>query len=303
MNALPSPGANPRLRLTRGGSFLAAALLVLSLALAGQAQSKLEPRTIPLRPEDAVREGRLLVADLLSAKPVENSTNHATIKIRADDDTERSLSVTITIFGSPTNWTTLYETAPDGERLTVLHAEGQPNRYLLAKPASPGQPPTTRELPGSQTMIPFAGSDFWIADLGLEFLGWPQQRVLWREVRQSQTCDVLESVNPNPTPEGYSRILSWVAKEHGGIVHADAYDARGKRFKQFDPMPFRNSAIDLPDRIVDGPIFVGIFLQSWPATHWLAQGPGTGSRSPFGNGHVRDPSQRTLHYQADLFRS
>ena len=85
-------------------------------------------------------------------------------------------------------------------------------------------------------MVPFAGSDFWVADLGLEFLHWPHQRVLKNEMRHSKSCKVLESVNPQPVPGGYARVVSWIMIESPhGIVHADAYDARGESLKRFDP--------------------------------------------------------------------
>jgi YD repeat-containing protein len=84
-------------------------------------------------------------------------------------------------------------------------------------------------------MVPFAGSDFWVADLGLEFLHWPTQRVLRREMRHGQPCAVLESLNPRPAPTGYARVVSWVDTDNGGILHADAYDARGQLMKEFDP--------------------------------------------------------------------
>jgi YD repeat-containing protein len=47
---------------------------------------------------------------------------------------------------------------------------------------------------------------------------------------------VLESINPQPVPGGYSCVVSWLIFDPPhGIVHADAYDARGHRIKQFDP--------------------------------------------------------------------
>jgi len=79
-----------------------------------------------------------------------------------------------------------------------------------------------------------------VADLGLEFLHWPGQRLLKKEVRRNKFCDVLESVNPEPTTSGYSRIVSWISHEEPhGIVHADAYDSKGKPFKRFDPTEFK----------------------------------------------------------------
>ena len=87
-------------------------------------------------------------------------------------------------------------------------------------------------------MAPFAGSDFWVADLGLEFLHWPQQRILKKQMRKGLSCDVLQSVNPQSSPHGYSRVVSWIAinrPEDIVIVHAEAYDSRNKLLKEFDP--------------------------------------------------------------------
>jgi len=62
-------------------------------------------------------------------------------------------------------------------------------------------------------MIPFADSEFWVADLGLEFLHWPRQRLLKKEMRHSKSCEVLESVNPQPVPGGYRARVSWIIIE------------------------------------------------------------------------------------------
>ena len=119
----------------------------------------------------------------------------------------------------------------------MIHTPGQPNQYLLVSGAGPGDTNTvTRELTPEQTMIPLAGSDFWVADLGLEFLHWPRQRLIGKEMRHGKSCDRLESINPHPVPGGYARVESWITigRPHG-IVHADAYDEKGKVLKYFDP--------------------------------------------------------------------
>ena len=84
-------------------------------------------------------------------------------------------------------------------------------------------------------MSPFACSDFWVADLGLEFFHWPQQKVLKKEFRRNCACMVLESTNPQPTTNGYSRVVSWIDEESLGIVEAYAYDVNGKKLKNFYP--------------------------------------------------------------------
>lgn len=87
-------------------------------------------------------------------------------------------------------------------------------------------------------MIPFAGSDFWLADLGMEFLQWPTQRLLKKEICRSQSCDKLESIAPSGQTNGYVRVLSWFDIDTGGPVLVEAYDAKGKMVKEFKPNDF-----------------------------------------------------------------
>ena len=214
-------------------------LLFCSSACFGQRQN--EPRPAPLDPLQAEQEARALVADMLAQRPEQNTTNTGQARIRDAAGNEREIPMRFEITATPTNWASVYETLPQaggpgGERLTVIHATGQPNQYLLASTTGAGTNAAPRELTPAQTMIPFAGSDFWIADLGLEFLHWPRQRLLKKEMRHSKSCDVLESVNPHPVPGGYARVVSWIMiGDPHGIIHADAYDAQGQILKRFDP--------------------------------------------------------------------
>ena len=88
-------------------------------------------------------------------------------------------------------------------------------------------------------MIPFANSDFWICDLGLEFFHWPGQKIVKKENRRGRGCMVLESTNPEPSTNSYSRVLSWIDEESGGIVQAEAYDFKNKLLKEFAPKSFK----------------------------------------------------------------
>jgi hypothetical protein len=92
-----------------------------------------------------------------------------------------------------------------------------------------------QKLNSEQIMTPFSGSDFWIADLGLEFLHWPQQLLLKQEMRRSRSCNVLDSINPHSSSSGYSRVVSWFDIESGGVVMAQAFDAKDKLLKEFAP--------------------------------------------------------------------
>jgi hypothetical protein len=129
-----------------------------------------------------------------------------------------------------------------GEVLKVTHSERGTNLYeqttFSNAPAASGNPTTSRPA-GAALMTPFAGSDFWLADLGLEFFHWPEQRLTHRTLKRSRECHVLESVNPQPAPGGYARVVSWIDVESGGILNAEAYDSRNRLVKEFISKDFQ----------------------------------------------------------------
>jgi hypothetical protein len=97
----------------------------------------------------------------------------------------------------------------------------------------------TRILSDKEIITPFANSDFWIADLGLDFFHWPEQKILKHDMKRGRSCEVLESTNPNSSANSYSRVVSWIDNETLGIIHVEAYDAKGKLLKEFDPKSFK----------------------------------------------------------------
>lgn len=117
--------------------------------------------------------------------------------------------------------------------LTIFRGRRQSPRYFLSNnPKQLGKPLLPQEV-----MSPFAGSDFWPADLGLEFFYWPHQKILSNiriKMRKGVACRVLESRRQPASDFGYSRVLSWISREHFGLVYAEAYDSNGKRVKTFE---------------------------------------------------------------------
>lgn len=216
--------------------------LPLVVLLAGPcclAQPKSELAQVPpLTAQEGEKQARALVARLLEQKPEQASTNTGVLKIRDSAGQQREVPTLFAIVPMPTNWLNVYEAslgpASPKVRLTIVHSDGRPNQYFLTGPDAAAP----EKLSPAGLMAPFAGSDFWIADLGLEFLHWPEQKVLRKQMRKGQFCDVLQSLNPHPAAGGYSRVLSWIAvnrTEDIVIVHADAFDAQDKLLKEFDP--------------------------------------------------------------------
>jgi hypothetical protein len=218
------------------------ALAAMSLLLAGFATAQ-TTNTL----SDAEIQGRQLAQEILEQSPATNFSQSGIFKIRAKEGKTTNVFVSFQTLVTPENWQVIYEARPVTNsvpylRLQIIHKNGQSNRYSFSEDERGLvnlHPISVTALNGNQAMIPFANSDFWIVDLGLEFFHWPEQKVLKKEVRRSRGCTVLESTNPNPSTNGYSRVVSWIDGETLGIVHAEAYDANGKLLKEFDPKSFK----------------------------------------------------------------
>jgi hypothetical protein len=177
----------------------------------------------------AVALGRELSTQLRATAPEADFTNSGTLSIRAKPQPLVKVAYTCRVTVTPTNWTSYYSAARGTNVLpgfSVEHHPGQPNLYRDA---------AGKTLPADERNVAFAGSDFWLSDLGLEFFHWPEQRVLRWEMKNHVGCKVLESRNPNALPTGYARVVSWIHDESNGIVLAQAYDAKGKLLKEFRP--------------------------------------------------------------------
>lgn len=218
-----------------GQIFHAVLLALLCWGILSAATAQGEPAT----PDT---EGAKLAARLLALRPAESFTNSGVLQLRDAQGKRREFPVALATTVTATNWSNRY-TAPGITNtvgaLLIVHAENRPNQYFQPLAASGATQAQAEPLPAAAVMSPFAGCDFWLADLGLEFLHWPGQRILKTEMRRGESCRVLESSNPQPAPGAYSRVVSWVDIDTGGIVHADAYGSDRKLLKVFEPKKFQ----------------------------------------------------------------
>ncbi len=196
---------------------------------------------------DAEIQGRALVQKILGQRPAENFTNTGSLQIRDAKGTHLTIPVECKTVVTMTNWQSIYKASWTNktEGLWVIHAANTSNAYGHDTGYLVGDIPVLghlfsgpKKLSDAEVMIPFAGSDFWLCDLGLEFFHWPQQKVLKKEFHRQCACTVLESTNPNPAPNGYSRVVSWIDEDSLGIVEAWAYVVNGKQLKNFYPKNF-----------------------------------------------------------------
>ena len=188
----------------------------------------------------AETEGRQLARELRELRPAENSSLTGVLKIFPSRNKRIEVPVHFQTVVTTTNWQVVYTASgtniEHSSSVTIVHLDDLSSQYRLVQSGQTGcEASAFTVMTGEQIMRPFAGSDFWLADLGLEFFSWPKQKVLKKELRSGQACSVLESTNPNPVAGGYARVVSWIDIDTGGIVHAEAYDASGTRLKRFEP--------------------------------------------------------------------
>jgi len=122
------------------------------------------------------REHELVQRMIMAMQPSEDFTNTGVLKIR-NAKGHSEFPFKLTIAAGTKNWSACYEVqigtnVTDMAKLTVRHKSTISNHYELFDTIHNGL-----IVDGTPTTIPFAGSDFSVGDLGLEFLHWPQQKV------------------------------------------------------------------------------------------------------------------------------
>jgi len=190
----------------------------------------------PPAPGDPVA-GLALAEQIRNALPEEGSEVKGTLIIRANGQT-RNVPVVCRVVLRDGAWETDYETAATAaggaEQLVVIHRTNAPSQYLYARAPVPSAPlPKPAPItPAEAAATPLAGSDFSAADLGLDFLHWPQQRQLkGNEMRLGQPCYVLESIDPEA--KSIAHVKSYIDKESGGLLIAYGYDTTEHEVKEF----------------------------------------------------------------------
>jgi hypothetical protein len=243
MKVFQQGGARLRRALTHCAKLflpLFIALLIFTFGAAAQTTNGLTKAEI---------QGRQLAQEILQERPVTNFTQTGVLTVRNPGGTT-NFPVTFETVIETGDWKVEYfaHMTPDNRgsfvNLRIVHTEGQPNEYFIYQGTGRDlevnfHTTLMTKLTQAEIWAPFADSDFWIADLGLEFFHWPDQKILKHEDKRTRACAVLESTNPNPAPGTYSRVDSWIDNETLGLVHAEAYDTDGKLLKVFDPKSFK----------------------------------------------------------------
>jgi hypothetical protein len=197
----------------RGSARLLAALLVSSFGVPSPAASTLA--------SDPLAGGQL-AERIRSAMPATNSEIRGTLEI---GHLQFPITCQVQVHTNEGDWETVYRTSATNQtpsaQLVIIHHRDAPTQYVY------GGAPVLPEAAD----VPFAGSDFSLSELGLEFLHWPGQNQLKSETRLTRPCYVLESTNA--AKDGIARIKSWIDQESLSPIYAEAYDRQGIKVKEF----------------------------------------------------------------------
>ncbi|MEY4385408.1 MAG: Outer rane lipoproteinsorting protein, partial [Verrucomicrobiota bacterium] len=146
-------------------------------------------------------------------QPAECVTNRIALTNYLKNKVQSALPLRIEVSLTSSNWVTAYvqprSASGDETHFMVVRAAGGTNEYVVESVINGVV--TRVKFEGASAAVPIGGSEFTLADVGMEFLRWPTQRLLVKEVFHSQSCDKLESIAPADWTNGYVRVVSWFA--------------------------------------------------------------------------------------------
>ena len=190
---------------------------------------------------DPIQEGQSLAAELRGLQIGIPGDITAKLKIRKRGGERVERQVQKQSIQTEKGWNDLFSVGSDdqsdSEWLMIRHRNGESPSYQWANSKSlPMSSEDYQPLVKDQVMTPVGGSDFWAADLGLDFLHWPDQRIVPSRItmRKGVACKVLESARPTQSEKGYYKVRSWISSEYGGVVYAEAFDISNDKIKIFE---------------------------------------------------------------------
>jgi len=99
---------------------------------------------------------------------------------------------------------------------------------------------------GAEKTSSVAGTDLAYEDLGIDFLRWPDAKLVGNDNIIMLDCWTYEA-NP-PVESNYAKVRYWISKTYLTMIRADGLNAQGQAIKRFT----FNSVIEAEDTVVIG---------------------------------------------------
>lgn len=116
--------------------------------------------------------------------------------------------------------------------LTYQHQDRDDDQWLYLPALK-----RVKKIASSKKSGPFMGSEFSFEDIGGQQIDDYTYRYLRDESLNGQDCFVVEST-PKDKNSGYSKIVTWVDKEHYRTLKADFYDRKQSHLKTLEARDF-----------------------------------------------------------------
>ena len=210
-------------------------LIPLFFTITTLAQTAEKAKPLPPVPTDVAGQkamGAVLAESLRGIRLVNQDEIKGNLRIRKPRGKRENVPVTFRAKADGVAQVETFETAKG--TLQIRKTPNKPNEYFFIAPKAQ----EWKKMEGAALNQVFAGSDFTLGDLGLEFLQWPNQQVIGRESRLRETCNILLSKPGKVLPGGYSQVKCWVEIHNRALLCVEAY--RGtKRVKLFQAKSFK----------------------------------------------------------------
>jgi len=195
-------------------------------------------RLVSAQDLEGAEAGLALAVQLRTMEPEANSQWRGSLNIKPKGGEIEIIPISCQVVVAADQWKVIYTTTGTpkrtAERLTVIHSTNGPSQFWLARSSGPSEPLGKPEMvAGTALDVPFAGSDFWLSELGFDFYHWPVQNRLKGAMRRGQPCYVLESANPMAKPGGLARVVTYLERESGQPILAEAEGTDKKTLKEF----------------------------------------------------------------------
>jgi len=130
------------------------------------------------------------------------------------------------------------------DRPLQIRVRFAPEGSLIQKRPKPDADWTV--VTGQEKTSPVAGTDLAYEDLGIDFLRWPDAKLVGTDNIMMLDCWTYEA-NP-PVQSNYAKVRYWISKTYLTMIRADGLNAKGQAIKRFT----FNSVIEAEETVVIG---------------------------------------------------
>lgn len=130
------------------------------------------------------------------------------------------------------------------DRPLQIRVRFAPEGSLIQKRPKPDADWTV--VTGQEKTSAVAGTDLAYEDLGIDFLRWPDAKLVGTDNIMMLDCWTYEA-NP-PVQSNYAKVRYWISKTYLTMIRADGLNAKGQAIKRFT----FNSVIEAEDTVVIG---------------------------------------------------